>query len=217
MPPKRRSSLGRSTSAARRMEALRGAETPEETQTRVGDQRARQAASRAVETSECKENRLHQNRARRAVSSAAERPQQRRSRSEDQRQWQAVSRSLYWIFVEGEAFRYDSTKSYGGHAQLCIGQMNDLCPPCDAFKWPGEAPGMCYSGGKVKIPALEPSPEPLESLMLGTTLTSKHFLENIRKYNSCFQITSFGATNEVYEPGFMPIFKVQGQVYHLVG
>jgi hypothetical protein len=30
-------------------------------------------------------------------------------------------------------------------------------------------------------------------------------------------MTSFGATNEVSEPGFMPTFKVQGQVYHLVG
>jgi hypothetical protein len=25
---------------------------------------------------------------------------------------------------------------------------------------------------------------------------------------------SFGATNEVFESGFMPTFKVQGQVYH---
>src|ERR1700761_9408383 len=53
--------------------------------------------------------------------------------------------------------------------------------------------------------------------MSGTTQTSRHFLENIRKYNSCFQMTSFGATNEVCEPGFMPTFKVQGQVYHRVG
>jgi hypothetical protein len=30
-------------------------------------------------------------------------------------------------------------------------------------------------------------------------------------------MTSFGATNEVCEPGFMPTFKVQGQVYHRVG
>ena len=76
---------------------------------------------------------------------------------------------------------------------------------------------MCCSNGKVKLPSLRLPPEPLNSLMLGTTATSKHFLENIRKYNSCFQMTSFGATIEVCEPGFMPTFKVQGQVYHRVG
>lgn len=30
-------------------------------------------------------------------------------------------------------------------------------------------------------------------------------------------MTSFGATNEICESGFMPTFKVQGQVYHRVG
>lgn len=74
---------------------------------------------------------------------------------------------------------------------------------------------MCCSSGKVKLPALEPPPEPLESLMSGTTPRSKHFLENIRKYNSCFQMTSFGANNAVCEPGFMPTFKVQGQIYFM--
>ena len=29
-------------------------------------------------------------------------------------------------------------------------------------------------------------------------------------------MTSFGATNEVSQAGFMPTFKVQGQVYHRV-
>ena len=95
--------------------------------------------------------------------------------------------------------------------------MTKVCRYCDALKWPGEAPGMCCSNGKVKLPSLQPPPEPLESLMSGTTPTSKHFLENIRRYNSCFQMTSFGATNDVCEPGFMPTFKVQGQVYHRVG
>jgi hypothetical protein len=76
---------------------------------------------------------------------------------------------------------------------------------------------MCCSNGKVSLPPLQPPLEPFESLMSETTLRSKHFLENIRKYNSCFQMTSFGATNEVCEPGFMPTFKVQGQVYHRMG
>jgi hypothetical protein len=88
---------------------------------------------------------------------------------------------------------------------------------CGALKWVGEAPGMCCAGGKVSLTPLQPPPEPLALLMSGTTPRSKHFLEHIRKYNCCFQMTSFGATNEVCEPGFMPTFKVQGQIYHRVG
>ncbi|XP_075437913.1 LOW QUALITY PROTEIN: uncharacterized protein LOC142476424 [Ascaphus truei] len=53
--------------------------------------------------------------------------------------------------------------------------------------------------------------------MSGTTSESKHFLQNIRKYNSCFQMTSFGATSIVEQIGFKSTFKVQGQVYHRAG
>ncbi|KIH47497.1 hypothetical protein ANCDUO_22443 [Ancylostoma duodenale] len=41
--------------------------------------------------------------------------------------------------------------------------------------------------------------------------------QNIRKYNACFQMTSFGTTAVVQEAGFMPTFKVQGQIYHRAG
>jgi hypothetical protein len=57
----------------------------------------------------------------------------------------------------------------------------------------------------------------LKTLVSGQTAESKHFLANIRKYNSCFQMTSFGASKEMVEPGFMPTFKIQGQVYHRIG
>lgn len=76
---------------------------------------------------------------------------------------------------------------------------------------------MCCSNGKVKLMRLDPPGEPLKSLMSGDTAASRHFLENIRRYNSCFQMTSFGATKHVTEGGFMPTFKIQGQVYHQVG
>ncbi|XP_065654837.1 uncharacterized protein LOC136081451 [Hydra vulgaris] len=94
--------------------------------------------------------------------------------------------------------------------------MEVVCQHCSAHKWKGEAPGLCCNNGKVVLPALIPPPDPLKSLMCGTTPASRHFLENIRRYNSCFQMTSFGA-KEVREPGFMPTFKVQGQGYHTFG
>ena len=71
MPHKKRSSLGRSTSASRRMAAFRAAETPEQTSPRLGDQRTRQAASRATETPEQRQARLEEDRTRRSTSRAA--------------------------------------------------------------------------------------------------------------------------------------------------
>jgi hypothetical protein len=194
IPPKKRGSLGRSTSAARRMVASRAAEAPEQNEVRREEARTRRATSRAAET-----------------------PEQGQARRGDDRTRRSISRAARWRFIEREAFQYDPAKNYDSHPELDIGQMTNVCQYCDALKWSGEAPGMCCSNGKIKLPSLQPPPEPLESLMSGTTPTSKYFLESIRKYNSCFQMTSFGATTEVCEPGFMPTFKVQGQVYHRVG
>jgi len=49
-------------------------------------------------------------------------------------------------------------------------------------------------GGKVSLPLLPTPIDPLKSI----------------------SITSFDASKEDVEPGFMPTFKVQGQVYHLI-
>ncbi|GFT18962.1 uncharacterized protein TNCV_4725991 [Trichonephila clavipes] len=75
---------------------------------------------------------------------------------------------------------------------------------------------MCCASGKVKLSELHSAPEPLSTFLSGVTRMSKHFLENIRKYNSCFQMTSFGATSIVRE-NYMPTFRVQGQIYHHAG
>ena len=75
---------------------------------------------------------------------------------------------------------------------------------------------MCCSGGKFQLPALEPYPEPLHSLLTHQHPMAEHFLSAAQKYNGCFQMMSFGA-REVKEGNFMPTFKVQGQVYHRIG
>jgi len=62
-----------------------------------------------------------------------------------------------------------------------------------------------------------PYPQPfLQHLFEGEDSDGVHFLSNIRKYNSVFQMTSFGC-NEVTMPGFNPSFRIQGQVYHRIG
>ena len=118
--------------------------------------------------------------------------------------------------AEKLAFRYDGRCSYDELS--AIGNPSFECQFCGALKWKSERPGMCCSGGKVRIPKLEPLPEPLYSLIMGFSAESKHFLSNIRRYNNCFQMTSFGASSVVaFRGGFSSTFKVQGQVYHTVG
>ena len=116
--------------------------------------------------------------------------------------------------VPGAAFQYDAQYDYSKASD--IGAMTHNCTQCTAMKWPGETKGMCCCDGKVNIPLLNEPLDPLRSLFSGETPESRHFLENIRKYNNAFQMTSFGA-ERVNEGGFMPTFKVQGQVYHQVG
>ena len=87
---------------------------------------------------------------------------------------------------------------------------------CGALKFEKETDSLCCSKGNVKLdgfPQLQPF---LQHLYEGTDNNSKHFLSNIRKYNCAFQMTSFGC-NEVSMAGFNLSFRIQGQVYHLIG
>ena len=90
------------------------------------------------------------------------------------------------------------------------------CLNCGALKFEKETDLLCCSKGKVQLDAF-PQPQPfLQYLYEGVDSNGKHFLANIRKYNSAFQMTSFGC-NEVSMAGFNPSFRIQGQVYHLIG
>ena len=97
-----------------------------------------------------------------------------------------------------------------------LGAMHHKCIHCFAYKWKEEAPAMWCAGGKVKLPTFEPLPDTLHSLIMVFHPEQLHFMDGIRKYNNCFQMTSFGA-KKIMEDGFKHTFKVQGQVYHLVG
>ncbi|XP_063920741.1 uncharacterized protein LOC135135573 [Zophobas morio] len=109
---------------------------------------------------------------------------------------------------------YDLELAYETDKSVALGAMNHKCIHCLAYKSKEEAPGICCAGGKVQLPTFEPLPEPLHSLIMGLHPEQLH-MDGIRKYNSCFQMTSFGA-KKIMEDGFMPTFKVHGQVYHLV-
>ena len=97
-----------------------------------------------------------------------------------------------------------------------VGLLNVECPNCGAIKFSKETEGFCCSKGNVKLDAFQQPPSFLQHLYEGTGSDSNHFLSNIRKYNCAFQMTSFGC-NEVCMAGFNPSFRIQGQVYHLIG
>ena len=111
------------------------------------------------------------------------------------------------------AFHYNPRNLYDGAR---TGSMSATCLHCNAKKWPTEPPGICCANGKVDVPLLGPPPEPLRALLTTNTPPAKEFRNKIRTYNSCFVMTSFQA-HTVVEPGFMPTFKVQGQIYHNIG
>ncbi|XP_055543188.1 uncharacterized protein LOC129728760 [Wyeomyia smithii] len=120
------------------------------------------------------------------------------------------------IQLHRAAFQYDCTTDYSKLPCVTIGSMDLVCQHCNALKFHSETAQFCCAGGKVKLPPLAQPPEPLLSLLTQDSLEAKHFLTNVHKYNSCFQMTSFGA-NIVEESGFNLTFKIQGQIHHRTG
>lgn len=238
MPPKRKP-IGRSTSKARRVRASRSAETDAQREERLEGMRLRNIQCRTVETDEQREARQETNRARTvrsrasetgerrearqttdrertAESRASETGERRETRQAIDRERTAQSRRIVHAELKLGAFNYNADYDYSLHPSVAIGKMDKVCLHCGAMKFKSETPGMCCASGKVKLPPLRPPPEPLLSLLSGDSSESKHFLKNIRKYNSAFQMTSFGAT-KIVQHNFMPTFKIQGQVYHCIG
>ncbi|XP_043461172.1 uncharacterized protein LOC122497870 [Leptopilina heterotoma] len=119
-----------------------------------------------------------------------------------------------WLNKRNSGFSYDSLINYSEAAN--IGEMNKICNYCQSLKWADEAKGLCCSSGKIVITSLPEPPEPLRSLLNGDLPHSLMFLQQLRAFNSAFQMTSFGAS-EVYESGFRPTCRIQGQVYHRMG
>ncbi|XP_073838726.1 uncharacterized protein [Musca autumnalis] len=195
-----------------RSSSLRSNESSSERESRLRDGRLRVVNTRSNETPNERERRLRNERSRIAQRRSNETLEERDAhRNYNQRRFQN-----HLNVYERIAFNYNSNVDYSDDELVSIGEMNNVCKHCNALKYKNEPPGICCSNGKIVLPELRSPPEPLFSLMSGTTSESKHFLSNIRKYNSCFQMTSFGAT-KVVKDNFLPTFRVQGQIYHRMG
>ncbi|GBN91745.1 hypothetical protein AVEN_912-1 [Araneus ventricosus] len=197
---------------------LRTNESENKREHRLQRVREQVSTSRVTESVDQREHRLQNIREQASTSRAAESENQREHRLQLKRIQSIKSRvtqSHSKLCLEG--FHYDPRKEYSKHEKVIIGGMNQICKYCSAKNYKCEPPGMCCCSGKVRLPALGTPPDLLLSYMSGTTSESKHFLKNIRRYNSCFQMTSFGASSIVGRSGFETTFKVQGQIYRKAG
>ncbi|XP_045829948.1 uncharacterized protein LOC123921446 isoform X3 [Trifolium pratense] len=123
------------------------------------------------------------------------------------------------IFSSAEAREYSD-----------IGDMNVVCPKCDALVWDLEKlkknshtsafeVSLCCMRGKVTIPLMIEPPLLLKNLFNGVDARSRHFISNIRSYNNMFAFTSMGGKilkgeNTGRGP---PNFVIGGQNYHRIG
>ena len=180
--------------------------------------RTQMASSHATETLSQRTTRQHTNCTLMARARASESTQQRTTRHRTNCSQMARARSLLWVDKKKAAFNYDSTIDYAADASVAIGAMSFKGWPLCSIEWKGESPGMCCNNGKVNLPPLQVPPEPLQALLLRTSQHSTNFHATIRQYNGAFQMTSFGTIGlDAREHGYMPTFRIQGQVYHRAG
>lgn len=195
MPRPRRSNLSRRSRSSQRLNVFRANQNLEQVQTRNNIEQARLRLSRSNLTLQ---ERLNSNR--------EDMLRMRRSRLRTSNQERRRSMSINFDRL---AFDYDHSVDLSEHRFVSIGLMNVVCSHCNASKFRKETPGLCCASGQVKLPPLNKPPEPLQSLLSNTHHESRHFLTNIQAYNSCFQMTSFGATNVNQE--YITTFRVSIQ------
>ncbi|KAF8773640.1 hypothetical protein HNY73_016281 [Argiope bruennichi] len=107
------------------------------------------------------------------------------------------------------AFQYDVNYDYSLHPSVNICKIDKACGHCSSLKFNKGTPGMCCGMAKLNCRHC------IHNLLSGDSLDFKRFLQNIRKYNSAFQMKSFGV-DKVFQDQYMPTFKIQGQIYHRV-
>ncbi|GBM56546.1 hypothetical protein AVEN_38700-1 [Araneus ventricosus] len=214
MPPKRQN-IGRCANAAKTKREERQSETEETAQRNEGN-RLHMSQSHATESSQQHEARNEASRARirelRQSLSYSDRNEKRDNNGLSMQ----MNRLNQLVKLDRIAFQYNSEIEYSLHPVVVVESMNKVYINCKALKFKNEAPGMCCLNGKVKLPPLKAPLEPSFSLVTGTTTQSNYFLNNIRNYNTCIQMTLFGATNIITE-NYMSMFKIQEQIYNTAG
>ena len=214
----RKRSLEREDEAASRREKV---------QQRTAERRSQETAEQAAARRERDQRRIAERRSQETIAQSDARRARDQERAADRRAGERVASLEVGDFgnrsdIDKRTWTnlglcYNHTYGYANHRSLDLGRMTVLCKFCNALKWKGERPGLCCLNGKIAIPVLPEPPQPLKDLLSGQPENdAQHFLKSIRRYNSAFQMTSFGAKEQKLG-GFMPTFKVLGQIYHQIG
>lgn len=218
-PKKRKGdNLSRRTTISRVMRYIKARRSCKQARENNADMRVR---VKQVRESQSQEARDERNQQRQLERKETRRFTVDRRRGIDQ-QRQQVHRALTSDSFIRLAFQYEPDVEYYTHSKVDIVTLEKECPHCHALKLKNEPVWMCSSSEEVQITEIETPPEPLHGLLIGTDPDSSLFLKSISTFNSCFQMTSFGATeivNNIAANGqqFNSTFKIKGQVYHKVG
>ena len=103
------------------------------------------------------------------------------------------------------------------HCNSHIGTLSRVCLHCKALRFPGETANFCCMLGKIYIDPIKDPPPLLRQLFLGNSTHAVEFRKNLRQYNCLFQMTSFGAKEDVRRDSWNPSVIVQGQIHHYIG
>ncbi|UYV70222.1 hypothetical protein LAZ67_7002235, partial [Cordylochernes scorpioides] len=159
---------------------------------RMATRASRGQSSRTLENPPQSQAHLKSDQLRHRVQRASETPQQSQTRKEADRLRHFRLPASTWADMLNAAFHYNPALNYEQFTFLQIGHMDKQCLHCTAFK-------------SSQNSARWGSPH------------SAEFMQRVRHYNNAFQMTYFGCGGRVVLPGYMPTFKVQGQVYHRIG
>ncbi|RWS27879.1 uncharacterized protein B4U80_03589 [Leptotrombidium deliense] len=81
---------------------------------------------------------------------------------------------------------------------LDIGDLVEICFHCNGLTFKnetGRSKNSCCHGGKIKANILNEYPTELRQMIFGVNEESRHFRDNIRRYNNAFAFASFNCTN----------------------
>eukprot|EP00794_Sanderia_malayensis_P017148 gene17148-biopygen14755 len=100
--------------------------------------------------------------------------------------------------------------------------MTKECPHCGAkyFKEEHNARGKytkCCMEGKIALPPIQPPPPDVLGLFEGITDDSRHFLANLRQYNSMMAFASWQAQLRTHAGRGVPVITIHGKAYHMTG
>ncbi|KAL3620039.1 hypothetical protein CASFOL_034951 [Castilleja foliolosa] len=111
-----------------------------------------------------------------------------------------------------------------------IGDADQQCQFCRAAFWYAErirsehrvanpVYTSCCNRGNITLPRMKTPPSLLLDLTSGNGPRSKHFIQNMRSYNSMFAFTSMGGKidRSINRGNAPPVFKMHGQNYHYIG